>query len=202
MVEHHHPQVPNPGANDRISLGVYHGVVARLHVDQVLERVMHMPRATAVNDDFKPPKDGVRRAPRNPSRYVASLEFGNSKARAPQCESHLSGRSWRRARPYGDRRYAVGEDAGTGDSGGSTMRLGSRQRGHVRVSSTKGPSVDKRDGDGQQKGSCHVWCNSQSSSGPPRDETHRPNDCALPSKDPHDHSNSSEEDPRGGVPED
>eukprot|EP00966_Prymnesium_polylepis_P211725 4903408-Prymnesium_polylepis.1 len=36
--EHHHPQVPNPCANDRIFLGVYHGVVARLHVDQVLER--------------------------------------------------------------------------------------------------------------------------------------------------------------------
>ena len=59
VIQDHDVQITNPFALDRIALGVDDGVVARLHVDQVLDSVVNMPRATAVDDELDPPSNAV-----------------------------------------------------------------------------------------------------------------------------------------------
>ena len=54
VIKNYHLEVAHPLALDFVALCVDHDVVARTHVHQVLDRVVHVPRAAAVDDHMHP----------------------------------------------------------------------------------------------------------------------------------------------------
>ena len=78
VVEDHNLKVTDPFALDLLALSIDDDVVARANVDQVLEGVVHVPRAATVNDDVEPTQHAVRGAPGLPLGRVTGLELGGS----------------------------------------------------------------------------------------------------------------------------
>ena len=162
---------------------------------------MHVPRAPAVNNHLEPTYDGVRGPPRRSLRDVPRLEFGGSKAGAPECVAHLAGPHWHRARHQGHRRCAAAEDASTSGGGGGALGSGAWKWSHPSGRPAHRPPVSDRDDGGQHDGTEHQRGRSEGSPRPRRNVAHHPDDGALPSDHPHGCANPEEKDPRGGEPE-